>query len=179
MEVAVKSTSEANKQIMKIRASVIAVGLAAGLATSQAAVLVSLGGGAQSLGSASGFATGGVEWTVPATATIAGLVVPAVSDAWVATGNTIVAALSPAGGGGGLGWAAAVGLPPLVADNSTQYYLVFGTGGSVGGPVTGGGGMSSVVGSTETFVLVPEPGTYALLAGLGLVGFASYRRFSR
>lgn len=164
---------------MKIRAAVIAVGLAAGFATSQAAVLVSLGGAAQALGSASGFATGGVEWSVPASATIAGLVVPPVTDGWVATGNTIVAALAPAGGGGGIGWAAAVSLPPLIADNSTQYYLVFGTGGSVGGPVIGGGGMSAVTGSTETFVLVPEPGTYAMLAGLGLVGFAGYRRFSR
>jgi hypothetical protein len=28
-------------------------------------------------------------------------------------------------------------------------------------------------------VVVPEPSTYALLAGLGLVGFAGYRRFRR
>ena len=162
-----------------MRKALLALGAAAGLVTAQAAVFVTQGGPAQSLGAAIGFATGGVEWSLPASATIAGLVVPPVTDAWVATGNTIVTALAPAGGGGGLGWAASVGIPPLVADNATQYYLVFGTGGSAGGLVVGVGGMTWVAGSTETFVLVPEPGSYALLAGLGLVGVAGYRRFRR
>jgi len=166
-----------------MRKALLALGVVAGLATAQAQVFVSLGGGAQSLGTSIGITSGGVLWSVPGTATIAGLVVPAVTDAWIATGNTIVQALAPAGGGGGLGWAAGAtvggGLYDLKADNTTQYYLVFGTGGSIGGPVVGGGGMSPVIGKTDTFVLVPEPGTYALLAGLGLVGFAGYRRFRR
>lgn len=166
-----------------MRKALLALGVVAGLATAQAQVFVTLGGGAQSLGAAIGITSGGVDWSVPGTANVAGLVVPAVADAWIATGNTIVQALAPAGGGGGLGWAAAAtvgfGVNELMPDNTTQYYLVFGTGGSIGGPVVGGGGMSVVTGTTDTFVLVPEPGTYALLAGLGLVGFAGYRRFRR
>lgn len=159
-----------------MRNSLLALGLVAGLATAQAAVLVTQGGPSQSLFPASGLATGGVDWAAPATVTIAGLIVQPVANAWVATGGTIVAPLTAATGGGGLSWADGVAIPPLVADNSTQYYLVFGTGGVVGGLVSG---MSHVEGTTDPFVLVPEPGAYVLLAGLGLIGFAGYRRLSR
>jgi len=120
-------------------------------------------------------------WSVPSTATIAALVVPPVTDAWVATDNTILQPLVPAGGGGGMAWAAGasvgIGLFDLQPGYPGYYFLVFGTGGSVGGPVVGGGGMSEVVAKTDSFWIgAPEPGSYALVLSLGLVAFAGYRR---
>lgn len=167
-----------------MRAALIALGIACGVVTAKAAVLVALGGGAQSLGSAVGLVSGGVEWSLPAKVTIAALVVPPVTDAWLATDNTLLQPLAPAGGGGGMVWAAGatvgVGLYDLKPGPTEEYFLVFGSGGSVGGPVVGVGGMFEVVAKTETFSIgASEPGSYALVLSLGLVAFAGYRRLRR
>jgi len=165
-----------------MRKAIIALGLAAGLATSQAQVFLNVGD-AQPLGPVLGIGSGGVVWTAPATVAVGIVGIPAVSYGFIVDASTglIVAALTPGSGPPTLAFGDfSVGVPaPLVNDNVTPYYLIIGddTGGVVpfvGGPVTD---LEYTAVKTESFVLVPEPGTYALLAGLGLVGFAGYRRF--
>ncbi|MBE7501717.1 MAG: PEP-CTERM sorting domain-containing protein [Verrucomicrobiales bacterium] len=76
-----------------------------------------------------------------------------------------------------LAYSSVLPVPGTLAVN-TVYYLIADTA------VLGVGDPAPIAPylRTETFELfevIPEPGTYALLAGLGLVGFAGYRRFRR
>ena len=131
---------------------------AAAIGVAQAAVMISPGGAAV-LGTASGTAVlSAVSWdgTTLAPVVIApfgayGYVVDAASDT-VVTAMTDVGpvhfALAPVGPG--------------------TYYLA-----TDGSPFS----TASIAYKSENFTLVPEPGTYALIAGMGLVGFAGYRRF--
>jgi len=134
--------------------------LAAGMGTSQAAVMISPGGAAV-LGTVSGTAVlSAVSWDGTSLTPVViapfgayGYVVDAASD-------TVVLAMTDVG---------PVHFASAPVGPGTYYLATDGSPFSVG----------SVEYKSENFTLVPEPGTYALLAGLGLVGFAGYRRFRR
>jgi hypothetical protein len=123
---------------------------------------------------------GAAAWT--AGGTFAGVAIATDLDASVggfgyvvndATG-TIAATISP---GVVLAYSDLLAVPASLAVN-TVYYLIADTS------VLAVGAAAPVAPylRTETFELfepIPEPGTVALIAGLGLVGFAGYRRFRR
>lgn len=135
----------------------VAAGLAAGIGAVQAAVLLSPGDSTL-LGTASGSATlSAVSWD--GTDLISVLISPFGANGYVvdAATDTVVATMTDAG---------------------SVHFGTFAVGPGVYYLATDGSPFStaSIEYKSENFTLVPEPGTYAMLAGLGLVGFGLWRR---
>lgn len=151
--------------------ALVALGVAAGMVAAQAAVLkLTALNPVGFLSTAAGQGLGPVAWQPGGLQVDVGAVVGVpLQDGWVVdtASDTILYQLNSAL----LSHSGSFSVPGQI-QLSTLYYLVVGTGGSVGGT---GGSVTSVY-TSDSFQLVPEPGTYALLAGLGLVAFAGYRR---
>lgn len=167
-----------------MRKAIIAMGLAGLIPAVQAAAFLTLTPGTAGVlppVTAATTGAGAAAWTPGGT--FAGVALATDLDsstpAWGyvvndATG-TIAATIAP---GVVLAYSQLLAVPGTLAVN-TVYYLIADTAGplAVGALAPGAPYLK-----TETFELfepIPEPGTYALLAGLGLVGFAGYRRFRR
>jgi hypothetical protein len=125
----------------------------------------------------SGWGTGSVAYDGGAVSVLTGaVVIPSETDGWLVregpgASNHLLYPLNNEG----LAWAANFGVPGDLQLN-TWYFIATGSGGSQGGDIHS---MHNEVFRSESFMLIPEPGTYALIAGLGLVGFAGWRRLSK
>lgn len=140
-----------------IRKAFYAALAAAAVGVAQAAVLISPGGSSL-LAAATGTAVlSAVGWD--GTTLTPALITPFGTYGYIvdATSDTVVAAMTDVG-------PVHFAVTPV---GPGTYYLA-----TDGSPFSTG----SIAYKSENFTLVPEPGTYALLAGLGLVGFAGYRR---
>lgn len=151
---------------MKSKALLAAAFLAVGMGSGNAAVLINPGGFAF-LGTVTGSASVAfAAWD--GTDTVALLIESGSSlgafGYYVDAANSVVAGM-------------VLNAPPVhlgqtsaLAVGGTYYLATSSASINPGSPLTNPNYTS------EQFTLVPEPGTYAMLAGLGLVAFAGYRR---
>jgi len=122
----------------------------------------------------SGYGNAGVAYQGDAvTVNTAALSVPPGTSGWLvgAGSDTLLQPLNQTG----LIWSRAFTVGGQVQLN-VWYYLSTGDGGQQGANASS---LNNEYFRSQSFMLVPEPGTYALVAGLGLVSFAAWRRFRR
>lgn len=167
--------------------TLLAFGMAAGLLSSQAAVFnINPGDPAQVLPGDNPAGVGGVIYSGDGSTAvvIAGVIGlgGTYDGAWIledAT-DTVVATMLPGPIAGTAGFAFVAGVPSVLPQNTDLYIVI---GNLPGGFPPAPQGIADITSAftSQTFLLVsqpiPEPSTYAVLAGLGLVGFAGYRRF--
>lgn len=167
--------------MMKQLSLSLAIGLAAGLAVAQAAAFLTLTPGSAGVlppVTAGTTGAGAAAWTPGAT--LAGVAIATDLDASAggfayvvneATGK-IVTAIAP---GVVLAYSQPFAVPGVI-QTGVVYYLIADSSGPL---AAGASAPAAPYLRTANFVLVPEPGSYVLLVGLGLAGFAGYRRFHR